>query len=177
MKELILVTGGARGGKSAFSEKLILDEGLRCTYIATSPRCDDEMNDRIRRHQERRIGWNWKTIEEEIDLAGAVSAAAADGAEAILIDCLTLWINNLLYRNPAFGEDEMRAECEKLLSAIGRFPGKAVLVINEVGLGMVPETPLCRSFRDCSGRCAQIIAAQADQCYLCVCGIPLKIKG
>ena len=105
-------------------------KGLRCTYIATSPRCDDEMNDRIRRHQERRIGWNWKTIEEEIDLAGAVSAAAADGAEAILIDCLTLWINNLLYRNPAFGEDEMRADCEKLLSAIGRFPDKAVLVIN-----------------------------------------------
>lgn len=177
MSELILVTGGARGGKSGFSEQLIRDAGLTCTYIATSPYCDGEMNERIRRHQERRAGWNWTTIEEEIDLAGAIGKAAAEGSEAILIDCLTLWINNLLYRNPGFGEDEMRSECETLLAALDRFPGKAVLVINEVGLGMVPETPLCRAFRDCSGRCAQIIAAHADQCYLCVCGIPLKIKG
>ena len=94
----------------------------------------------------------------------------------MLIDCLTLWINNLLYRNPEFSEQGMRETLAELLPQMRCFPGPAVLVLNEVGLGLVPETPLGRRFRDLSGRCGQLVAAEADELYFVVCGIPQRIK-
>lgn len=173
---IVLVTGGARSGKSRFSEGLVLQSEGNPFYIATCPVLDDETADRVRRHRLRREAANWTTIEEERNLVGAVRLAAAEDAGAVLIDCLTLWINNLLYRNPEFSEQGMRETLAELLPRMRCFPGPAVLVLNEVGLGLVPETPLGRRFRDLSGRCGQLVAAEADELYFVVCGIPQRIK-
>ena len=116
-------------------------------------------------------------IEEQYDLVSALHRAEEEHCEAVLVDCLTLWISNLMFRNESFSETDMRNETEKLITALKAFPGTAVLVINEVGQGIVPENALARRFRDCSGRCGQMIAAAADEVWYCVCGIPMKIKG
>ncbi|OQA88897.1 MAG: Bifunctional adenosylcobalamin biosynthesis protein CobP [Lentisphaerae bacterium ADurb.Bin242] len=174
---IVLVTGGARSGKSSFSEKRVLASGTKYVYIATAPVLDEEMKKRVGRHQARRAGDGWITIEEPLDLCRALSEAERLGADAALVDCLTLWINNRMYRDPEFDEAKMAIETEKLLEALKAFPGLAMLVINEVGLGIVPDTPLGRAFRDCSGRCGQLIAAEADEVWFCICGIPQKIKG
>ncbi len=173
MSEIILVTGGARSGKSSFAEHLL--SGIRSkTYLATAPVTDDEMRVRIERHKARRAEDSWCNVEEQFDLAGVIAGTKTD---ALLVDCLTLWISNLMYRNPDFSEPDSARESDFLVSALKSYRGKAVLVINEVGFGIVPENKLARTFRDCSGRCAQTIAAVADQVWLTVCGIPLKIKG
>lgn len=176
MAKLILVTGGARSGKSTFSESLTDPFTGKRFYIATAPVLDPEMEYRVKLHQERRRGNGWTTIEEETNLISAVDRAQEEGAEAILVDCLTLWINNLLYRNPEFREADMARETADFLQRIHSFPGTVVLVLNEVGMGIVPENELSRNFRDCSGRCGQCIAREADEVWLCVCGIPMKIK-
>lgn len=174
--KLILITGGARSGKSRLAEKLVLQAEGTPFYLATAPVLDAEMADRVRRHRERRETQNWVTIEEERDLAGAVRRAAAGGAGAILIDCLTLWINNLLYETPELNEDAIAERTAELTDALRAGPPLCVLVINEVGLGLVPESPLARRFRDLSGRCAQIVAADADEVYFTVAGIAQRIK-
>lgn len=177
---IVLVTGGARSGKSRFSEGLVLQSEGNPFYIATCPVLDDETADRVRRHRLRREAANWTTIEEERNLVGAVRLAAAEDAGAVLIDCLTLWINNLFFRaeqeKREFGEAEMAAECDRLIPELRAFPGIVVAVLNEVGMGIVPESPLARRFRDCSGRCGQKIAAAADALYFTVCGIAQRIK-
>lgn len=180
MAEVILVTGGCRSGKSAFAEKLVREaDSENRFYIATCPVVDAEMAERVRRHQERRAADRWITIEEETDLVSALRRCTA--GSAVLVDCLTLWISNLMYaadqKNRLFGEDEMRAECERFQAACAAFDGTIVLVLNEVGLGIVPENEIARRFRDCSGRCGQMIASFADRVYLTVCGIPMKLKG
>ena len=173
---LVLITGGARSGKSEFAERLVCSASEKRCYIATAPVLDEEMADRVRRHQERRAGQGWKNLEEQLDLPRALRQAVEDGAEAILVDCLTLWINNLMYRNPDFGETEMRGETERLLAKATALPATVVMVISEVGLGLVPENPLGRVFRDCSGRCAQMVAKVADEVHLVVAGIPWRLK-
>ena len=115
-------------------------------------------------------------LSEEIRIKRPTPAAEAARADGVLVDCLTLWINNLLYRNPEFSEQGMRETLAELLPRMRCFPGPAVLVLNEVGLGLVPETPLGRRFRDLSGRCGQLVAAEADELYFVVCGIPQRIK-
>lgn len=177
MSRIVLVTGGARSGKSAFAEKQVRDFSAKRVYVATAPVLDEEMRKRVAHHQAKRSGDGWITIEEPLDLCRAFSEAERTGADAVLVDCLTLWINNLLYADAAFDEAEMVCRAEELLKALKAFSGLAVLVINEVGLGIVPETPLGRVFRDCSGRCGQLIAAEADEVWFCICGIPQKIKG
>ncbi len=181
---IVLVTGGARSGKSRFSEGLVLQSEGNPFYIATCPVLDDETADRVRRHRLRREAANWTTIEEERNLVGAVRLAAAEDAGAVLIDCLTLWINNLLFEDPGLSEDDMARKAEELVAALREGPPVCVLVINEVGLGIVPESPLSRiggslglgRFRDLSGRCAQIVAAAADEVYFTVAGIAKRIK-
>lgn len=174
--KLILVTGGARSGKSSFAERLILENCRHPAYVATCPVLDAETAERIRLHRARRETGNWITVEEETDLAAAFDRAEAARADGVLVDCLTLWINNLLYRNPEFSEQGMCETMAELLPRLRRFPGPVVLVLNEVGLGLVPETPLGRRFRDLSGRCGQLVAAEADELYFVVCGIPQRIK-
>ncbi len=177
MNKIILVTGGARSGKSVFAEKCTADHAGKRAYIATAHIFDEEMEQRVKLHRERRAGEGWSTIEEEYDLNAALKLAQERNAEAILVDCLTIWINNLMFRNANFTESEMRLETEKLIGSLKAFPGLAVLVISEVGQGIVPENAQARLFRDCSGRCGQMIAAAADEVWYCVCGIPWKIKG
>lgn len=149
--KIVLVTGGARSGKSAFSERLVRENSSRHVYIATCPVLDDEMRGRVKLHRERRRGYQWITIEEQLDLAGALKRAQEENADGVLIDCLTLWINNLMYHLPKFDEEEMKKKTADLLGALEEYPGQVVLVLNEVGLGIVPGTPEGRVFRDCSG--------------------------
>ncbi|MDD5697958.1 MAG: bifunctional adenosylcobinamide kinase/adenosylcobinamide-phosphate guanylyltransferase [Victivallaceae bacterium] len=178
MAKVILVTGGARSGKSAYSETLAKNFPAPRVYIATAPVMDEEMRRRVVRHQQQRKNDGWDTVEEEIDLAGAVEKARACGT--ILVDCLTLWINNLLYAAEQQGreitEDEMLAKCARLEKACAGFDGNIIFVINEVGMGIVPDNPLARRFRDLSGRCSQRIAEFADRVVLVACGLPLVLK-
>jgi len=177
MNKIILVTGGARSGKSVFAEKCTADHTGKRAYIATAHIMDPEMEQRVKLHQQRRAGQGWINLEEEYDLVAALEQAKDHHAGAVLVDCLTVWINNLMFRSAGFSEADMAAETEKLISALKAFPGLSVLVINEVGQGIVPGNELARRFRDCSGRCGQMIGAAADEVWYCVCGIPMKIKG
>lgn len=176
MAKVILVTGGARSGKSRFAEKLVREASEKRFYLATAPVTDAEMARRVERHRRDRATDNWQTIEEELDLPGAVRQAAEAGAGSILIDCLTLWIGNLLFHDAAFDEDKMLEKCAGLAVALDEFGGTAALVINEVGLGIVPDNALSRAFRDCSGRCSQYFGRKADEVYFVSCGLPLRIK-
>jgi adenosylcobinamide kinase/adenosylcobinamide-phosphate guanylyltransferase len=178
MAGLILITGGARSGKSSYALKR--GEALVGTrhFIATCPVIDREMQLRITRHREEREGRGWQTIEEEIDIAGRIEGIADAGA--ILIDCLTLWLNNLLYRaelaQKTFDEKNVAVECDRLIAAAAGCAGTVICVTNEVGMGIVPDTPLARHYRDLVGCCNRLLAAQADEVVLVSCGIPLFLK-
>lgn len=179
MAKIILITGGSRSGKSAYAQKLAESlEGPR-TYIATCPVVDEEMRQRIRRHQLAREGGRWQTVEEPLDVAGAVAANKA--SPVLLLDCLTLWVSNLMFQardqagKPT--EDDVADRCRQLLHACRDHAGTILFVTNEVGLGIVPENELARRYRDLVGRCNQTIAAGADVVTLVVCGLPLHLKG
>ena len=165
-----LVLGGARSGKSSFAENLIVESGLERHYIATGRAWDDEMHARIRAHQEQR-GEGWITHEEPVDLAGKLSAIDAPD-RAVLVDCLTLWVTNLM-----LDERDIPAECARLVDLVSRLKGRVVFVSNEVGLGIVPENRMARDFRDHAGRLHQSVAAQCAEVYFIAAGLPLKMKG
>lgn len=174
MANIILITGGARSGKSAYSETLAKSFSGTRAYIATAPVFDEEMRKRVSRHQQQRKHDGWDTIEEEINLLEAIKKA--DAYNTILVDCLTLWINNLLYKDQKISEDDMIAKCAQLKSLCAEFDGNIIFVINEVGMGIVPDNPLSRTFRDLSGRCSQSVAKFANKVVLVSCGIPLILK-
>ena len=164
-----LVFGGARSGKSRYAEALAVQSGLQLVYVATSPIVDDEMRQRIDLHKLQRDS-SWQTIEEELDLAGVLALEAAPG-RVILIDCLTLWLNNLLH-----WERDVTRETAALEEALRNLSGPCVLVSNETGMGIVPENRLARSFRDLQGRLNQDIAKVCKQVVLIAAGLPLLIK-
>ncbi len=178
MGDFILVTGGARSGKSSYalerSEKI---SDMRC-FVATCPVIDSEMDDRILNHKKEREGRGWSSIEEGTDVAHVLKTV--DGNNVVLIDCLTLWVNNLMYRaendGEPFGEVEMKYAAEELAMAIEAFPGSVCCVTNEVGLGIVPDNPLARKYRDLVGSCNRYLAGKADEVILVSCGIPLSLK-
>lgn len=196
MAEIVLVTGGSRSGKSRYAQELAESIAGKRTFVATCPVVDEEMAERIRRHQRAR-GTGWITLEEAVDLPGALCRAA--GSSVILVDCLTLWVNNLLYEEmlrsaqengaeamnapsdpagpAAITEDEMEERCREVLRACADLPGTVIFVTNEVGMGIVPDNPLSRRFRDLAGRCNQVIARGADRMVLMVSGIAAVIKG
>ena len=178
MSNIILVTGGARSGKSAYAETLAKSFPGPRAYIATAPVFDDEMAKRVARHKQQRKSDGWDTIEEEINLFEAIQKA--DAYDTILVDCLTLWISNLLYaaekKNQQVSEDDISAKCAQLKKVCAEFDGNIIFVINEVGMGIVPDNPLSRAFRDLSGRCSQSIAKFANKAVLVSCGIPLILK-
>ena len=179
MARVILVTGGCRSGKSDFARRLA--EGLsgRRVFLATGAAVDEEMRQRIRIHREAREPAGWKTVEEPLALAGALDAAGP--CEVVLVDCLTLWINNLLHDAGRAGsdltEERIARETMELLEACVRRPGTVIFVANEVGMGIVPDNAAGRRFRDLAGRCNRIVAAGADAVALVVCGIPMFLKG
>jgi adenosylcobinamide kinase/adenosylcobinamide-phosphate guanylyltransferase len=166
----VLVLGGARSGKSAYAERLVAESGLERVYVATAEPGDAEMMERIAQHRSRR-GDDWRTVEAPTQLEDVLEAEAGEG-RAILVDCLTLWLSNLML---AGLEAEARSQSLSLL--MSRLPGLLVLVSNEVGLGVVPDTPLGRRFRDAQGRLNQAVARAADRVVFMAAGLPLVLKG
>jgi adenosylcobinamide kinase/adenosylcobinamide-phosphate guanylyltransferase len=179
MSKIALVTGGCRSGKSRFAQQLAEATGLQRLYIATAPVLDVEMGERIIRHRQERGQRNWSTCEETLDLVRAFGAHT--GFDTVLCDCLTLWVNNLLYQSEQkrnmLGEDDMARLAQEVIDAARQYPGTVIFVTNEVGLGIVPADALSRRFRDMAGRCNQVMSAAADEVYFVVSGIPMKIKG
>ena len=162
-----LVLGGARSGKSRFAEGLLAERSGRRLYLATAEAGDPEMAARIERHRENR-GGGWRVVEAPLDIAPAIAAA---GKDALLLDCLTLWLSNLM----AAGRDVEKAT-EDLCEALTKALAPVVLVSNEVGLGIVPDNALAREFRDRAGRLNQRVAAAADRVYFIAAGLPLILK-
>ncbi|MDX5392879.1 MAG: bifunctional adenosylcobinamide kinase/adenosylcobinamide-phosphate guanylyltransferase [Caulobacteraceae bacterium] len=166
---LTLVVGGARSGKSAFAEGLLTGSGRPRRYIATAQAWDDEMRDRIARHQADR-GAHWTTVEAPLDLSTALASARPD--EAVLLDCATLWLTNHL-----LAEHDLAAETARLLAALAACPAPVVVVSNETGWGIVPDNALARRFRDEQGRLNQRLAAEAALVVTVIAGLPLALKG
>lgn len=164
-----LVLGGARSGKSAFAEKLIGSSGLEQIYLATAAAGDDEMKTRIARHRAQR-GEGWTTIEEPLALVDALTPEATRG-RAVLVDCLTLWLSNLMQ---AERDPDIEGRRLTRFLAVAKYP--VILVSNEVGLGLVPDTPLGRSFRDAQGRLNQVVAACVPNVVFVAAGLPLWLK-
>ncbi|MCK6504039.1 bifunctional adenosylcobinamide kinase/adenosylcobinamide-phosphate guanylyltransferase [Myxococcota bacterium] len=163
-----LITGGCRSGKSRRAQALAESLAADRVYLATAEPLDAEMSDRIRRHQADR-GPTWRTIESPIDIAPHLHQPGA----VVLVDCLTLWVSNLLY---ARGEASLDDDFVALHTALRTASNPVVLVTNEVGLGIVPANPLARRFRDEAGLLAQRLAADCDRVELLVAGIPLILK-
>ncbi len=177
MAEKTMVTGGARSGKSRFSEELACSYGQPLCYLATAQSLDMEMKERIERHRLRR-GENWHTVEEPLNVHRTL--ASIDGHyTAILLDCITLWLSNLLlatYRDDAAMEKGMMENLDELTSTMSVMSTPLIIVTNEVGQGIVPENRLARLYRDIAGQANQKLAAVCDNVYVCISGIPLKLK-
>ena len=177
MAQTIFITGGARSGKSSFAEKRAAEFGASLGYLATAQTLDGEMDERVRRHRERR-GFEWHTIEEPIHLSQAL--ARCDGRyQAILVDCVTLWLSNLLFKYEDvadLSEERIHEDLQRLKSTLHGMVTPVVLVSNEVGMGIVPDNALARMFRDIAGTANQILAAAADEVHVVISGIPLRLK-
>jgi adenosylcobinamide kinase/adenosylcobinamide-phosphate guanylyltransferase len=165
----VLVVGGQRSGKSRYAERLATDCGLARTYVATATPGDGEMAERIARHRDRR-GGEWTTIEEPLDLPGALTRACRSEA-VVLVDCLTLWLNNLFA-----AERDIEKESGRLVAALGRAAGPFILVSNEVGSGIVPANALARAYADALGTLNQRVAEAVARVVLVVAGLPLVLK-
>jgi adenosylcobinamide kinase/adenosylcobinamide-phosphate guanylyltransferase len=166
----VLVLGGARSGKSLFGERLVTDSGHSPVYVATAEPRDAEMTERIAAHQARR-GPAWRIVEEPHALEAALAREAAPD-RAVLVDCLTLWLSNLME-----AEADIAARTNALCEMLPRVSGLVVLVSNEIGLGLVPDNPLGRAFRDAQGRLNQKVAAAVDRVVFVAAGLPLVLKG
>lgn len=186
MGKIILITGGARSGKSKFAEELLKNSN-RVVYVATGIAFDDEMKERIAWHKSSR-NTAWKTVEAYRDIDSVLTDIIED-KKYILIDCLTLMVSNLMILDKEIDWDtadiktvnsverEIQTEVGKVLTFAGEFTGETIIVTNEVGMGIVPPAPLGRYYRDIAGRMNQIAAEAADHVYFVVSGIPVRIKG
>lgn len=168
MKKSTLITGGARSGKSALAERMALQPSGRAIYIATAEAHDAEMAERIKTHQARR-GPEWTNRAAPLDLIGALRDS--DGGDPRLVDCLTLWLTNLM-----LGEHDWKAAGAALATALAAQSAPVIFVTNEVGAGIVPENKLARAFRDAAGWLNQTMAHECDAVWLCVAGYPVKVK-
>lgn len=167
--QLTLVLGGARSGKSCYAEAAVMASPPPWVYVATAEPFDDEMKARIAEHRSRR-GEPWQTVEAPLDLAGAIANAPASAI--VLVDCLTLWLSNLMFK----GRD-IDAETQRLEAALAARAASSILVSNEVGSGIVPDNAEARRFRDLQGRLNQRMAARAGRVVLLVAGLPMFVKG
>jgi adenosylcobinamide kinase/adenosylcobinamide-phosphate guanylyltransferase len=168
--KIVLVGGGARSGKSRFALAYAQKLGARRIFVATAQALDDEMKDRIRRHQDER-GSTFQTIEEPVHLAQALKQAGT--ADVVLVDCLTLWLSNLLLQGLA--REAIADAIEEVLAVLRLRRHPTVLVSNEVGMGLVPESPLGRAFRDIVGLAHQRLTAEADEVYLAAMGLVVRL--
>jgi len=177
MAKIILATGGSRSGKSAYTQNIAESLPGKRAFVATCPvpsNQDPEMLERVIRHQQDRLGDHWETIEEEIDLQKVLKGYGE--VDILLIDCLTLWISNLIHHNPDISEDEITVICREFIQLSRQRRGTVIFVTNEVGCGIVPENGIARKFRDLSGRCNQAMAKGADEVIFFSCGLPLYLK-
>ena len=181
MKELIL--GGARSGKSLLAERRAQESGLKVIYVATAQALDGEMARRVAHHRERRLA-EWGCVEETVHLAERLRELAAPDT-CLLVDCLTLWLSNLLFAGQAATQAEagaaidcplFREQTTALIDTLPRLPGRIILVSNEVGWGIVPMHPVSRLFADEQGRLNQRVAAVCEQVTLVAAGLPLSLK-
>lgn len=184
MSKIIFITGGARSGKSRFALEKANSMNGKKVYIATAEPLDEEMKERIKRHKEER-GREWLTMEEPIKIPKLLRELKGE-CDVILLDCLTLWLSNMMLANK---EELLTAEAEEFIKTLKDLqpsasslqpdlrPSALLIVSNEVGMGIVPENELARRFRDLAGRLNQRVAEIADEVYLVVSGITLKIKG
>ena len=167
--EVMFFLGGARSGKSSLAQASAEGESGALVYLATGQAFDAEMAERIAGHRADR-GPRWRTVDCPMDLPEAVSREAIAG-QVVLVDCLTLWVSNLL-----LAEADMAAAQDALVTAVRRAAAPVILVSNEIGLGIVPDTALARRFRDDTGRLHQAIAAIADKVFFVAAGLPLRMK-
>ena len=177
MAKIILATGGSRSGKSCYTQKLAVSLPGKRAFVATCPRPSEddlEMQERVTRHQQDRLGVEWETIEEEFDLQGVLKSYP--DVEVLLIDCLTLWLSNLIHRSHDLSEDMVTGICQELIQLSSERRGTVIFVTNEVGSGVVPANVVARKFRDLCGRCNQTIAKGADEVIFFSCGLPLYLK-
>jgi len=173
MAKVIFITGGARSGKSRLAERLAAGYDAPLGYIATGQAGDAEMAERIARHRARR-GPDWQTMEAPLDLAGVIRGH--DGHfRALLVDCVTLWLTNLLLKYDDAAK--VLAEVRALVELFPIIQTPLILVSNEVGMGIVPDNRLARTFRDLAGEANELLAAAADEVHVTFAGLPLKLKG
>ncbi|WP_432473456.1 bifunctional adenosylcobinamide kinase/adenosylcobinamide-phosphate guanylyltransferase [Amphritea sp. HPY] len=170
MKQLVL--GGARSGKSAIAERLAADSGSEVIYIATATSGDGEMAERIAKHRERRPD-HWLLAEEPLRLAATLKQQAREG-RCILVDCLTLWLTNIMFMDEG---KHFNSEMDALLETLRQLPGEIIMVSNEIGMGIVPMGEMTRQFQDESGLLHQNVAAICDRVVLTVAGLPHTLKG
>ncbi|WP_175550274.1 bifunctional adenosylcobinamide kinase/adenosylcobinamide-phosphate guanylyltransferase [Palleronia salina] len=170
LPRLTFILGGAASGKSNYAETLAKGCDILRIYMATAQAFDDEMTQKIARHRAARAGDGWQTIEAPLDLPSALSETPPGAL--VLVDCLTLWLSNVL-----LAERDEAADCDALMAALSAHPGPLIVVSNETGQGIVPDTPLGRRFRNAQGRLNQRVAAEADLAVLVAAGLPLVLKG
>ena len=173
---IIFVTGGARSGKSDFAQDMAEKRAGKRLFLATAQAFDEEMKKRIQKHQEKR-GERWETLEEPILLGNALRSSAGS-YNTILVDCLTLWMSNLIMEFPDDDEKirEIRDDFFRNMEGMEGMEGMIIVVSNEVGAGIVPDNKLARDYRDQLGFLNQAVARRADEAYLLCAGIPVKIK-
>ena len=172
----ILITGGARAGKSSYAQKLAAEIGEKVLFVATAEAKDEDMRLRIEKHKKSRPSY-WKTLEAPKDVASVIESAGG-GYSVVIIDCITMLVSNVMLgaENETSAESEILKEIDALINVMKTSPATFILVSNEVGLGIVPDNELSRNYRDLLGRANQLIASYADGVYLLVAGIPVKIK-
>jgi adenosylcobinamide kinase/adenosylcobinamide-phosphate guanylyltransferase len=170
--KIYFITGGARSGKSAFAEKLANSLAGRRAYVATAQALDEEMAARIAKHRHDR-GSVWDTYEEPLAVAELLQKLSGR-YDLVLLDCLTLWLSNVMAHSDSDGS--VMNSADALVAAVRNFQGVCIIVSNEVGLGIVPDNPLARKFRDWAGMLNQNMARASDEVYFTAAGIPMKIK-
>jgi len=172
-KESVLVLGGARSGKSAYALQRAQDWEGRLVYLATAEGKDEEMKKRIARHRARRRSRRWETIEEPLEVVWQLKEMDG-GIGAVVLDCVTLWVSNALVSNQA---EELENQVAELVEELPLLPFHFLAVSNEVGLGLIPDTPLGREYRDLLGTINQRLAQACKEVVFMTAGLPLKVKG
>jgi adenosylcobinamide kinase/adenosylcobinamide-phosphate guanylyltransferase len=172
----ILITGGARSGKSRFAQQLAAEAGGNVLFIATAEAKDEDMRLRIEAHRQARPA-GWKTLEAPLEVSGIIGQHIGE-VEIVIIDCITMLVANIMLQDTgkASAEELALTEIEALVDRMDRIGATFILVTNEVGLGIVPDNALGRRYRDCLGRANQMLAQRADEVYLMVMGIPVRLN-
>ena len=176
-KKSIFILGGARSGKSHFAQQLAGKLGDKVLFVATGEALDEEMQARIAEHKKARPK-SWRTLEISTGIGKEIEKQIGD-AEVVIIDCLTLLVSNLLHDEPAYPEAEKRVttEIDELLACMDKLDASFIIVSNEIGMGLVPETRLGRIYRDLLGKANRLIAQHTNEIYFMVAGMPIEVKG